>query len=106
MTDNYHTIVSFLSSSELNRCKKNGLFIWEPNQWFEVIKYPWLTRKLRRKIGHLWTLNILPELPRKYVIGIGDEPANGLYKELSAILARKMLNSEDYYILHGELKNE
>jgi len=107
MSYDYSTVMGFLSSSELNRCKKNGLKVWEANNWFEVIKYPWLTRKLRRKIGHLWACNALIELPRKPIIGLSDMDYSVFdlpqFKGMGENLAKQFLDAEDYYILHGKL---
>lgn len=97
----YGIIVSFLSSSELNRCKRNGLVMWEANNWFDILKQPWLTRKLRRKIGHLWNLQILPEMPVTPVIGI-TEPYPGFAQDLRD----QYLRIEDHYLLTGEIKSQ
>jgi hypothetical protein len=109
---NYSTIMGFLSSSELNRCKKNGLYIWEGrNNWIEVLKYPWLTRKLRRKIGHLLNCDLLPTI-YKPVMGIftpelhATEADYSLYKELGEMLQKQYLAAEDHYLLTGKLPGE
>lgn len=90
---NYHQIMGYLSSSELNRCKKNGLYIWEGREnWMEVLKYPWLTRKLRRKIGHLLQLDLLPIVYKPIM-----EPYPGFAEEM----IRQYLKAEDDFILKG-----
>ena len=100
-------ILTYLSSSELNRCKKNGLNLLQPREyWFDVLKYPWLTRKLRRKIGHLLQLDLLPVIPQK-VIGIfnpadfANDADYSLYKELGEMLQKQFLDAEDEAIMKG-----
>lgn len=101
--DNYQKIVSFLSSSELNRCKKNGLEVYRPNNWIEVLKQPWLTRKLRRKIGHMFNLDILPKYKNVIPIyGVGDMDYS-VFKDLFDHLPKSYLDAEDKFILTGKL---
>lgn len=106
--DNYSKIMGFLSSSEINRCKRNGLKVWEANNWVEVLKYDWLTRKLRRKIGHMFTLDILLNT-YKPIIGIDSD--NYLFelpqfRGMFDHLAQQFLDAEDHYILTGKMPNE
>jgi hypothetical protein len=97
--------MGFLSSSELNRCKKNDLCVWEVNNWFEVIKQPWLNRKLRRKIGFLWNCHLLKELPAKPLIGLNDMDYSVFdlpqFRGMRENLAKQYLAAEDEFILKG-----
>lgn len=109
---NSEKILTYISSSELNRCKKNGLNLREPRElWINVLKEPWLTRKLRRKIGHLFQLDLLPTIPKK-VIGLfnpsdyADEADYSLYKDLGKMIQKQFLDAEDHYILTGEIKSQ
>lgn len=91
-------ILTYISSSELNRCKKNGLNLLQPREfWFDVLKYPWLTRKLRRKIGHLLMLDLLPVIYRP-IIGYGKSP---LWEYLNKEIANKLMQAEDEIIMKG-----
>lgn len=69
--------------------------------WFQVLKYPWLTRKLRRKIGHMIQLDILPIIHRS-VIGLSSD--HETWNELSAALGKMYLDAEDKAILGGSGK--
>lgn len=100
--------LTLLSSSELNRCIKNGLNILDANDWFEVIKYPWLTCKMRKKIGHLWNCGLLKEHPRKPIIGIAtlpdmDKSIFDLPQFIGMVdsLNKQFLDAEDKDILFG-----
>jgi hypothetical protein len=102
---NQQMILTYLSSSELNRCKKNGYDLFKPVDGWRVIGLPWMTKKLRRKIGHLWQLGVLPELPRKPLIGMYtgcQEPFPGF----GDMLAKQYLAIEDHFILTGEIKSQ
>lgn len=72
--------------------------------WFDVLKYPWLTRKLRRKIGHLHQLDLLPiiykPLASLYTYPLGD---NEFWAIFDAQLAKKFMEKEDQYILKGDV---
>lgn len=98
---NREAIQSYISSSEFNRCKKNNLNLFEACDWWFVVSMPWMTRKLRRKIGHLWQMGLLPELPRKPLIYI-SEPFPGF----SEMFAKQYLAIEDHFILTGETKSQ
>lgn len=108
--DNYSKIMGFLSSSEINRCKRNGLKVWEAHNWIEVLKYDWLTRKLRRKIGHMFHLSILKLEKIPIVTGISpmDNSMFELpqFKGMGDYLIKQYLDAEDHYILTGKMPNE
>ena len=94
-------ILTYISSSEFNRCKKNGLSLFEPRMlWIEVLSYTWLTRKLRRKLGHLFQMGLLPEIKAQYVAGVGMENPD-LFKMLSKHMAASYLKAEDDFIMKG-----
>lgn len=96
---NYQSaILTYLSSSELNRCKKNGLKVLEPRKvWFDVLSEPWLTRKLRRKLGHLIQLDLMPVIYQP-IMGYGKSP---LWGYLNNHLANKLMQAEDEIIMKG-----
>lgn len=104
---NQNAILTYISSSELNRCKKNGLNLLHPRSlWIDVLKYEWLTRKLRRKIGHLFQMGLLPTIPKRTVgLFTPDKYAdNGLYNEISELrkmLLDQFLKAEDEQIMKG-----
>lgn len=103
MSYNYHTVASYLSSSEINRCKRNNLQWYvskTPFQWIEAFKQKWIPRKLRRKLYTLYTLDILPVIQQEYVVGVGMENPN-LFTELAQAFAQKYLEAEDETILKG-----
>lgn len=93
-------ILTYISSSELNRCKKNGLNILLPREnWMDVLSYSWLTRKLRRKIGHLFQLDLLPIVYKPLItIATGDEP---MFDYLNGQLAKSYMDAEDEEIMKG-----
>jgi len=65
-------ILYYLSSSELNRCKRNGLNPTSNkivDEWLVVLKSKWLTKKLKRKLWTLYSLDIL-HIQRKGFIGV------------------------------------
>jgi hypothetical protein len=98
-------ILTYISSSEFNRCKRNGLNLLEPRKcWFDVLKYEWLTRKLRRKIGHLLQLDLLPVIYQP-IIGLNDVDYSIFdlpqFKDMSMIMAKKYMDAEDEAIMEG-----
>lgn len=101
--NSYNIIASFLSSSEINRCKKNGLQWYAPQtvqQWNDIFKQSWLPRKLRRKLRHLYDCDILPVEKVDYVIGVGIENPE-LFKAISDGMMKHYLDVEDEAILKG-----
>lgn len=99
---NREAIQSYISSSEFNRCKKNNLNLFEARDGWFVLDKAWMTRKLRRKIGHLWQMGLLPELPRKPLI----VPVYDTFPGHGEMLAKQYLAIEDHYILTGEIKSQ
>lgn len=104
---NYHIIAGFLSSSELNRCKKNGLKWFEYHsikEWNDYFKAEWLPRKLRRKLRHLYHCNILPVKIAKYITPVMVAETKNLFDEIQLELAKAFMASEDEAILKGVKK--
>lgn len=105
MSYDYQTVMSFLSSRDHNRLKKHGIFVYEANNWFEVIKQPWLNRKLRRKLGFLWNCHLLKELPAKPLIGMNDMDYSIFdlpqFKGMGEYIAKQYLDTEDEAIMKG-----
>lgn len=99
---NYHIIASFLSSSELNRCKKNGLKWFEHHsikEWNDIFKTEWLPRKLRRKLRHLYHCNILPVKIAAWVTPVMTTDEKNYFDEIGREWARLALIAEDEAIL-------
>lgn len=96
---NTQAILKYISSSEHNRCKRNGLSLFQPREyWYDVLKYDWLTRKLRRKIGHLLQMDLLPVI---YKPPIGIYTSDPIYKDLGMRMLKKYLDAEDELIMKG-----
>ena len=106
---NYNTIASFLSSSEINRCKKNGLEWYTSHsikEWNDYFKSEWMPRKLRRKLRHLYHCNILPIKVAKWVEPVIDVETKALFDKIGKEWAKQYLAIEDHYILTGEIKSQ
>lgn len=104
---NYHLIAGFLSSSELNRCSKNGLKWYEAHsikEWNDHFKAEWLPRKLRRKLRHLYHFNILPVKTAAWVEPIMSDEDRDFFKEVRTAWAKAFLKAEDDAILKGDKK--
>lgn len=104
---NYHIIASFLSSSELNRCKKNGLKWYESHsvkEWNIYFSSSWVPRKLRRKLRHLYHCNILPVKIAAWVTPVMDAETKELFNEIGKAWQKQYLAAEDEYILKGDFK--
>lgn len=99
---NRDAILTYLSSSELNRCKKNGLNLFEARESWFVLDRTWMPRKLRRKLGHLMQMDLLPKLPNKPIIGLysgySADTFNEIMKDWNADLAKKLFDAEDKII--------
>lgn len=101
---NYHIIASFLSSSEINRCKKNGLKWYELHsikEWNSYFNASWVPRKLRRKLRHLNHCNILPVKIAAYVEPVMDMETKKLFDEIGKAWQKQYLAIEDEIILKG-----
>lgn len=94
---NREAIKAYISSSEFNRLKKHGVNLFESrNIWLDVLDESWLPRKLRRKIGHLISMDLLPITPRK-IIGVN----HNLHKEFQDFIIKQLMDAEDEAILKG-----
>jgi hypothetical protein len=98
--DNQSRILTYLSSSEINRCKKNGLNPFgqlSVSEWFDVFDSKWLTKKLKRKLKTLYFLNVL------YIKNLPDIKISKLPMDelIGKFLLKQFLKAEDEYIMKG-----
>lgn len=101
---NYHIIASFLSSSEINRCKKNGLEWYTSHsikEWNCYFSASWMPRKLRRKLRHLFHCDILPVKVAAWVEPVMDVETKALFDEVGKAWQKQYLAAEDDFILKG-----
>jgi hypothetical protein len=101
---NYNIIACFLSSSEINRCKKNRLEWYTSHSVKECNGYfnsSWMPRKLRRKLRHLYHCNILPIKIATYVEPVMDMETKALFDKIGKAWQKQYLTIEDDFILKG-----
>lgn len=104
MSYNYSTVAGYLSSSEINRCKKNGLDWYNSRsvkEWHSVFAADWLPRKLRRKLRQLYHLDLLPVKIAKYIMPIMTNEEQRIMDGFRADLAKAFMKAEDDVIMKG-----
>lgn len=95
--------MSFLSSSDINRCKRNGLIpygSYTVEEWVNYFHQRWVNRKLRRKLYTLYRLDIL-SIKRENFGFIGVSGNEDWYKEMVKNIQKQFLDAEDRAILGG-----
>lgn len=100
---NYTQIMSFLSSTEINRCKRNGLIpygSYTGEEWLDYFNQQWVNRKLRRKLYTLYRLDIL-SIKREPLIFLdhNQEFRKKIYKDLDFAMGKLM----DKILLGGKI---
>lgn len=97
--DKYRILQAYISSSEFNRMRKNGIELLSHLHWDfdkeELFKNGTLTKKLKRKLNLLFGIGVL-EYPKPKV----SEPYPGFYSDIVKIYQA----AEDDFILKS-LKN-
>lgn len=99
----YTQIMSYLSSSDINRCKRNGLMpygSYTVEEWLNYFNQQWINRKLRRKLYTLYRLDIL-SIKREPFVFVSDNYQLG--KEISHELDMAMEKLRDKILLGGKI---
>ncbi len=101
---NYGTIMGFLSSSEINRCHKHSIYFSQSKthiEWNDIIAANWVNRKLRRKLGYLHQLDLLPITFVALMLPQIQDEHLSLFNELNRHITKAFLDAEDRAIMEG-----